>query len=213
MSYLMRAITERGSLWELAVLSLLREQPMHPYEMQRLLKERHEVEVLALKRGSLYHAINRLTRSGLIEPVTVRREGRRPERTTYRLTASGEPEFVRRLRQRIATLQREPPEFMGSVSFLVHLVPRDALAQLQSRARALESEIGALAGAIKEIGPHLARIHLIEREYLLAMHKAELEWLRGLTGELSSGRFAWDLKRILREVRAARRRTAARKER
>ena len=87
--------TERGSLWELAVMALLREEPMHPYQMQRFLRERHEDEVLGLKRGSLYHAIRRLTRSGLIQPVTVGREGRRPERTTYRLAPNGEREFVR----------------------------------------------------------------------------------------------------------------------
>src|SRR5947209_14755192 len=103
----MKTTTERGSLWELAVLALLREEPMHPYEMQRLLKERHEDEVLGLKRGSLYHAINRLMRSGLIEAVTTDREGRRPERTTYRLAANAEQEFLRWLRQRLATPQGE----------------------------------------------------------------------------------------------------------
>ncbi len=41
----MRAISECGSLWELTVLSLLREEPMHPYQMQRLLVERHKDEV------------------------------------------------------------------------------------------------------------------------------------------------------------------------
>ena len=54
-------------LWELAVLSLLRETALHPYEIQRLLKERKKDDVLVLKRGSLYHAIKRLLDAGLIE--------------------------------------------------------------------------------------------------------------------------------------------------
>jgi DNA-binding PadR family transcriptional regulator len=206
-------MTERGSLWELAVLALLREEPMHPYQMQRLLRERHEDEVLGLKRGSLYNAINRLTRSGLIEPTAVGREGRRPERTTYRLTATGKREFVRWLRQRIATPQREPSEFMGSISFLVHLTPDDAVAQLVSRAQALEAQIEALRTGLERTGVHVARIHLIEVEYNLAMLRAELEWVRGRISEVRSGQFAWDLKKILNEIQAARHEAPARKER
>jgi DNA-binding PadR family transcriptional regulator len=209
----MKVTTERGSLWELAVLSLLREAPMHPYQMQRLLRDRHEDEVLGLKRGSLYNAINRLTRSGLIEPATVGREGRRPERTTYRLTADGRREFVRWLRQRIATPQQEPSEFMGSISFLVHLTPDDAAARLESRAEALDAHIQALTTGFERVSVHVARIHLIETEYQIAMHKAELEWVRERISELRSGTFAWDLKKILKETRADRQRAATRKER
>ncbi|MGA7413607.1 MAG: hypothetical protein WBW33_24240, partial [Bryobacteraceae bacterium] len=58
----------RHNLWELAVLAFLAEKPMHPYEMQRLLGERHKDELLILKRGSLYHAINRLLELALIDP-------------------------------------------------------------------------------------------------------------------------------------------------
>ena len=54
---------------------------MHPYQMQRLLRLRHKDEILVLKRGSLYHAIGRLMRAGLIAVKTTGREGKRPERT------------------------------------------------------------------------------------------------------------------------------------
>ena len=46
------------TLWSLAVLAMLRERSMHPYEMQRVMHQRHTDELLSLKRGSLYHAIN-----------------------------------------------------------------------------------------------------------------------------------------------------------
>jgi len=62
----------------LAVMNLLLERPMHPYEIQRLLRQRHKDELLVLKRGSLYHAINRLLQAGLIETVSTGRAGRRP---------------------------------------------------------------------------------------------------------------------------------------
>jgi DNA-binding PadR family transcriptional regulator len=208
----MRVTTERGNLWELAVLSLVREEPMHPYQMQRLLRERHKDDVLVLKRGSLYHAIGRLVRGGLIEAIRVGRDGRRPERTTYQLTAEGERELVNWLRQRIATVQREPSEFMGSISFLVHLPPSDAAAQLEARAQALQRQITEIGAGMAKVGAYVDRIHLIESEYLLATLKAEARWVRELLVELRSGQFTWDLKKILKQVRAERRKAASRKE-
>ncbi len=183
---------------------------MHPYQMQRLLVERHKQEVLALRRGSLYHAIDRLTRTGRIEVVRVGREGRRPQRTTYRLTAAGERERISWLRQRIASPQQEPLEFMASLNFLVYLTPRNAARQLQRRAAALEARARQLAAALRELRPFVGRINMIESEFLLASTRAEFAWVRGLLDELRSGRLAWDLRRILRETRALPRRSADR---
>ena len=81
------------TLWSLSVLALLRERPMHPYELQRQMHLRHTDERLGLKRGSLYHAINQLQRDGLIEPIETSRAGRRPERTVYQITRDGEEEL------------------------------------------------------------------------------------------------------------------------
>src|SRR5450432_1850226 len=94
----MKNAPTKVNTWELAVLAFLREGPMHPYEIQRLLKERHKDELLDLKRGSLYHAINRLLKLGLIQPVGTERDGLRPERTTYRATAAGRATLLRWVR-------------------------------------------------------------------------------------------------------------------
>jgi DNA-binding PadR family transcriptional regulator len=55
---------ERRNLWALTILCLLRQRPMHPYEIQRLIREYHKDEFLDLKRGSLYHAIAQLHGAG-----------------------------------------------------------------------------------------------------------------------------------------------------
>src|SRR5258708_25639756 len=90
------------NLWSLTVLCPLRVRPMHPYEMQRLIREWHKDEFLDLKRGSLYHAIEQLRRAGWIDPIETSREGRRPERTVYRLTEVGDREELRLLRALLA---------------------------------------------------------------------------------------------------------------
>jgi DNA-binding PadR family transcriptional regulator len=200
----MKAISERGNLWELAVLSMAREEPMHPYQMLRLLRQRHKDDVLVLKRGSLYNAINRLEGDGLIEAVRADREGRRPERTTYQLTKKGEQELVDWLGERIANVQRSPSEFMGTLSFLVHLPPSVAATQMEARVMALQHQIAALEIGMAQARAFVDRINLIESEYLLAMLKAELGWVCELLLELRNGRFNWDLERILEAVRAVR---------
>src|SRR5262245_28208293 len=99
--------SSQPNLWSLTVLCLLRTRAMHPYEMQRLIRDWHKDEFLDLKRGSLYHAIDRLRRDGLIEAVETRREGRRPERTVYRLTDGGEQAVQDWLRNMLARPARE----------------------------------------------------------------------------------------------------------
>lgn len=193
---------ENHGLWELAALALLRERPMHPYEMQLLLAQRHKDDLLALKRGSLYHAIRRLLAAQLIDPLRTERNGRRPERTTYRITRAGRREFIQWLRRQIAAPRRERSAFTGSLSFLVYLAPEDAAARLEERAMALEKEVAGLGAVLEEAEPRAGRINLIETEYAQAMRAAELEWVRGIVDELRSGRLAWDLDRILAAVRA-----------
>jgi DNA-binding PadR family transcriptional regulator len=190
-------------IWEISVLALLREAPMHPYQMQSLLRLRHKDEILALKRGSLYHAIGRLVRDALIVAKSTQREGRRPERTTYAITAAGRKEFTRVLRQIVAIPRRESSEFMAAMSFLVHLTPAEALPRLEERVRHLADEITHRNAGLSATSAHVLRINLVESEYLIAMLKAELAWVRGLIADIHSGKLAWDLKTILKEARAA----------
>jgi len=195
--------TELG-VWEIAVLAMLREEPMHPYQMRRLLKARHKDAMLALKHGSLYHAIRRLEQGGLIAVEATGRDGKRPERTTYRLTAEGERALLGSLRRMVAGPRRESSEFMAGMSFLVHLPPEEAVAQLRERVTALRTEIAALEGGLEAVRGRVARVHLIESEYLGAVLRAELEWVEGLLGDVETGRLGWDFAEVLREAEADR---------
>lgn len=192
---------ERFGLWELAVLALLRESPMHPYQMQKLLRDRHKDEFLVLKRGSLYHAIHRLERGALIEVVRTARQGKRPERTTYSITPAGKKELVRWLQQMISTPKAEASDLMAGLSFLPFLTVDDAIERLEERSRALEAEIARMSERTKAASSWVGRIHLIESEYLRAMREAELVWVRGLTRELHSGKLTWDLQELLQKAR------------
>jgi DNA-binding PadR family transcriptional regulator len=165
---------------------------MHPYEIQRLIREWHKDEFLVLKRGSLYHAIERLRAAGLIDPVGTSRAGRRPERTTYRLTEAGEQEAPRWLREMLAQPVRDATPFFAALSFLMVLAPGQVAEQLEERARRLASEIAGLKAALVEMVPRIGRLPLIEVEYARAMREAELAWVQTLLEDLRTGELQWD---------------------
>lgn len=176
---------------------------MHPYQMQRLLRLRHKDDILALKRGSLYHAIGRLLRADLIAVEMTGREGKRPERTTYRITAKGHKALHNTLRKIVATPRREPSECMAAMSFLVQLDLGEAVYLLQERSRGLDAEISQILAVLKSAA-HVQRINLIESEYLLAMLKAERIWVQKLEKDIREGKLVWDLDAIFRDAKPSR---------
>jgi DNA-binding PadR family transcriptional regulator len=198
---LSRNTNTHRNLWGLTVLCLLRERQMHPYEMQRLIRERKNDQFLDLKRGSLYHSIEKLQQAGFIRSVETGREGKRPERTVYQLTGEGEQELITWLRELIGKPAHEPSAFFAAVSFLIHLTSDDALRCLQERVTILEAEIGGLDATLRELVPKIGRLVLLEVEYLRAMRQAELEWVRALAADIGAGNLTWDLEAIFRFLR------------
>src|ERR1700704_4347600 len=79
----------RSPLW-IVVLALACEEPMHPYRMQTLIKQRGKDQIANVaQRNSVYQTIDALRRAGLIKIRGRSREERRPERTTYEATEEG----------------------------------------------------------------------------------------------------------------------------
>ena len=102
--------TQPKDMVALTTLGLLSEQPCHPYEIQRLLKERHKAYAVG-KTRTLYRAIEELEAAGYIEPIETSREGRRPERTVYRITPEGSEELENWLADLLSTPVDETPVF------------------------------------------------------------------------------------------------------
>ncbi len=184
----------RSSPLMLMVLVLLAEAPMHPYEMQRLMVWRGKDQVVRVQRGSLYPAVERLARAGLIEPLETERAGRRPERTVYQLTDEGRDTAETWLASMIRTVRNEYPEFPAALSFIPMLSATEARDQLQARRITLGKEIAAMRALAGEMSDNfqLPRLFVIEDEYKLAMLEAEHSWVGRVLDELASGELYWD---------------------
>jgi DNA-binding PadR family transcriptional regulator len=174
----------------LAVLATLMERPMHPYEMAATMRRYGKERNIRLNYGSLYTVVGNLTRHGFIEAVEARREGRRPERTVYRLTGAGRRELDDWMSELIAVPVKEYPQFEAALAELPVLPPGRVLALLRERIAALEEAIGHEQAEL-DAARALPRLFLLEAEYHLAMRQAELAWTRALAAELADGSFQY----------------------
>ncbi len=180
------------TLLALAILELLAEGPKHPYEMRQHMHQRGTERAIPTKAASVYDTVERLTRAGFIEPVLVNREGRRPERTIYRLTAAGVDELESWLRQLIEEPSHEYPRFGAALMFVGALRHKEeAIKALETRAAAFDEEIENVDSMLRGLPPFLPRLFAIEDEYTQAMRRAELEWIRRTIAELREGTLEW----------------------
>src|ERR1700731_980258 len=125
----------------LAVLVLLFERPLHPYEMASTLRERHVEGAIKLRYGSLYTVIELLQREGYIVPTQTTREGRRPERTVYALTPIGEVEMRDWLADLLSNPVKEHPRFEAALALVSALKPERVTELLETRLMRLGHEI------------------------------------------------------------------------
>ena len=176
----------------MAVLGLLLERPMHPYQMLSELHARSEQWAATVRRGSLYDVVGTLVATGWVAVHTREREGGRPERTTYELTDDGRAELVLRLDAQIRTPKREFAEFVGAVGYVGALGRDRAAEALAERARILSDRIeGDERRLADALGGGVPRLYVIEAEYALRRDRAELEWVEQIVSEILSGSLAW----------------------
>ena len=171
----------------LAVLTLLYERPMHPYEMSATLRERHKEESIKLNFGSLYAIVTSLERHKFIEVQEVVRDGNRPERTIYAITESGKAKMVDWLSDLISIPVKEFPQFEAALSLMLVLGPDDVIRLLEARLRSLMSRRAADEGVRASVPASFPRIFMIESEYATALIDAEITYLRSLIDDLRSG--------------------------
>jgi DNA-binding PadR family transcriptional regulator len=178
----------RSNLLALAVLVCLLERPMHPYEMATVMRQRGKEESIKLNYGSLYTVVKALTKAGLIEAQETEREGRRPERTIYRLLKPGHVELISWLSEMVGSPAKEYPQFEAALSVLPALPPEDAQALLEERCTRLELML------IHQRGMHqilekqqIPELFGLETDFSITLLEAELEWVQRLRTRIESG--------------------------
>ncbi|MFI6982661.1 PadR family transcriptional regulator [Embleya sp. NPDC050154] len=171
----------------LAVLVLVAEQPRHPYEIAQVLRSRGKDNSIKINYGSLYTVVRNLEKHGLIAATGVEREGRRPERTTYAVTETGDAEMREWLGELLSVRVHEFPRFEGALSLMGVLSPDEVTDLLRRRVEAIDAHIAHGRAEVDKLASYLPAVFLVENEYELAMAEAEGRWVRGLLAAIADG--------------------------
>lgn len=125
---------------ELAILGLLKERPMHGYELKKRLSYMLG-HFWTVSYGSLYPALKRLEKSAAIERAYSVKEKTR-NRNVYRITRKGETTFMRMLTENVSNASLANTEkFDLRMTFFQYLEPETRLELLEMRRMYLEDQV------------------------------------------------------------------------
>jgi DNA-binding PadR family transcriptional regulator len=173
----------------LVILGLLRDRPLHGYEIKQIIEE-HMSDWTNIAFGSIYFALSKLAEEGFIEKVGTEQEGGRPSRTIYRITATGREEFERLLREVWRDLERHYFTLDIGLAFIEALPLEEVKGYLRQRVTQLEA-------ISQHLNAHQREVMTEEespREMVVAIFnhsrlhfEAELTWTRELLEKVERG--------------------------
>jgi len=162
---------------KLLLLGLLRGQKLHGYGLLEYLKS-HETGGAAIGKSNAYRLLRVLEADGLIRSHA-ERDGNRPERHVYEVTAKGEALFHELLVENLAEDATADQPGIAVLNYLDVLEPAIAAEQLQKRRdRVAErhAELADMSDGVRHLHPAL--------DLSLLQIEVELKWLDAKLAEL-----------------------------
>ncbi len=172
---------------EVVVLGLLAEEPLYGYDLLERFRTRSMGFWVEIGKASVYQALRRLEREGLINGRS--QEGPEgPDRRVYRISKAGRDHLTSGLSERVASL--EPYETDGGLALgFAHLLSAsDARKAVDERETAVHDLIDAIkterSRVLTDKGPgRSVSTAMLARQESLA--KAELAWIKGFRSDLA----------------------------
>jgi DNA-binding PadR family transcriptional regulator len=153
---------------ELAILGLLKEQPMHGYQLSRELGESLG-GFWRVSYGSLYPTLRRLERAGAVQSV-IDAETRARRKTTYEITEQGEQLFFELLQETPHDNSSEDTKFRVRLAFFRYLPPETRIRLLERR-RATRERVDTYTLALMEHGRSATESDIAWLETLIAAER------------------------------------------
>jgi DNA-binding PadR family transcriptional regulator len=171
---------------ELAILGLLKEQPMHGYQLSRELTESLG-GFWRVSYGSLYPTLRRLEKDGSVQSV-VDAEGRGRRKTTYEITEQGERVFLDLLQETPHDNSTEDTKFRVRLAFFRYLPPETRIRLLERRRATLEDRLSTIKDSLRGTRERVDTYTLSLMEHGQSATESDIAWLEGLiAAERTSG--------------------------
>jgi DNA-binding PadR family transcriptional regulator len=164
---------------ELAILGVLKEQPMHGYELRHYLSF-IVGHIWQLSYGTLYPALRRLEKRGELTKQTIR-DGRGPAKHVYALTPQGEQTFLQMMSE-VGSLTEisDSHKFNLRLIFFRHIAPEARVALLEQRLAFLRENRESLAEMEEIPSSSLDRFRRELIGYHAKQNAEEIAFIEGL---------------------------------
>lgn len=164
---------------DMAILGLLREGPLHGYELRQRLVD---LGFWRISFGSVYPALRRLDRSGWIEVSGG--SGRRKE---YRITAEGKEHFQQILEDEASEVENTTA-FRVRLAFFRYMEPSVRIGFLERRKSVLRERIATARGSLRKTADRVDRYTQSLMEHGVEVAEADVAWIEELiASEKSDG--------------------------
>lgn len=175
---------------KLAILGLLLERNMHPYEIMIVMKERSMDRITKLQMGSLYYAVDKLAVEGHIQEVEVISSPDRPDKTIYQITDKGKNLFEQLVLQQFKKNDILYHPLYLALALSRHVDQSKIEKLLKERIHETEHQVNLAYQIYEEhisIVPRSA-LHLLYGRYEHAV--TELKWLKRLYDDVLNRRLS-----------------------
>jgi DNA-binding PadR family transcriptional regulator len=163
---------------EVAILGLLKERPMHGYQLSRELTEQ-QGGLGRVSYGSLYPTLRRLEREGAVEAAVAAGTAGGRRKTVYSITPEGERLFLQLLQEPTHEGQSaEDARFRVRLTFFRYLPPETRIRLLERRRTGLEERLESIRSAMTGTLDDDYQRALMEHNR--AATEADIAWLNGL---------------------------------
>ena len=183
------------STTRLVVLGAVKQfQPVHGYFLRRELMTWHVDEWAHIQPGSIYNALRALEVDGYIAESGTETEGKRPARTTYRITPAGEVELQRMLRENLWNVAPfDTQAIMTIASFMFVLSRQEVIAGLEHRLSKSDAIITANGFNVQDTLRSETTPKYVREIFDLSTARltAEKQWLLDLIGRLRQGEYVF----------------------
>ncbi len=165
----------------------------HGYQVRNDLEYWGAHEWSHAKPGSIYHALKQMAKQGLLRaeelaPSTVGG----PPRVEYEITEAGREEYLRLLREALATYDQQMDVLSAAVGFIVDLPRAEAVELLRERLRGLDAWRTSVTEYYTPEGGPGQLGHIGEIMHLW-VHSADAgrEWTLGLIERIEGGAYTF----------------------
>lgn len=168
---------------ELAVLSLVAQQPRHGYQIEQVIEERGMRRWTEIGFSSIYFLLKKLERGGFIEGRLQKTE-RGPARKVYHATKTGLAAFHAAIIEVLSVPQPSPYPLMLGLANLPTISSKEALTALNQYGQHIKEKREILRTALDS--KQHAHPYFVDAMFELGLivMQAELEWVEKFTRQI-----------------------------